>query len=96
MKAYIRSAGIISPQATHDGRGFPDVFRGDFSDRLFCIEPDYQSVINPIQLRRMPRILKMGLAASRICISQSGNTDPDGIIIGTGLGCLKNLEKFLD
>lgn len=96
MKAYIRSAGIISPQSTHDCEGFPDSFRGDFSDRLSCIDPDYQSLINPVQLRRMPRILKMGLAASRICISQSGNTDPGGIIIGTGLGCLKSLEKFLD
>jgi hypothetical protein len=96
MKAYIRSAGIISPQSTHDCKGFPDVFRGDFSDRLSCIEPDYQSLINPVQLRRMPRVLKMGLAASRICISQSGNIGPDGIIIGTGLGCLKSLEKFLD
>ncbi|NMC38060.1 MAG: hypothetical protein GYA41_07040 [Bacteroidales bacterium] len=96
MKAYIRSAGIISPQPTYGCKGFPDVFRSDFSYRLFCIEPDYQSVINPVQLRRMPRILKMGLAASRICMSQSGYSDPDGIIVGTGLGCLKSLEKFLD
>lgn len=96
MKAYIRSAGIISPQPTHECKGFPDSFRGDFSDRLSCMEPDYQSLINPVQLRRMPRILKMGLAASRICMSRSENINPDGIIIGTGLGCLKSLEKFLD
>lgn len=96
MKAYIRSAGIISPQQTYDCRGFPDTFRGDFSDRLSCIEPDYRSVINPVQLRRMPRIMKMGLAAARICISDQEDIAPEGIIAGTGLGCLKSLEMFLD
>ncbi len=95
MKAYIRSAGIISPQQTYDCRGFPDTFRGDFSDRLSCIEPDYRSVINPVQLRRMPRIMKMGLAAARICISDQEDIAPEGIIAGTGLGCLKSLEMFL-
>lgn len=96
MKAYIRSAGVISPQYTYNCTGFPEIFRGDFSDRLACIEPEYQSIVNPIQLRRMPRILKMGLGASRICIANSNNTDPEAIIIGTGLGCLNSLEKFLD
>lgn len=96
MKAFIRSAGIISPQQTHDCRGFPEVFRGGISDRLSCIEPDYHSLINPVQLRRMPRILKMGLAAARLALSDQENADPDGIIVGTGLGCLRSLETFLD
>jgi 3-oxoacyl-(acyl-carrier-protein) synthase len=43
----------------------------------------------------MPRILKMGIAASQLCITRAGNVIPDGIIVGTGLGCLDNLEKFL-
>lgn len=95
MKAYITSIGIISPQETHNGLDFPDSVREEVSDRLLCIEPDYKVLINPIQLRRMPRILKMGLAAARLCISHSGGINPDGIIVGTGLGCLDNLEKFL-
>jgi 3-oxoacyl-[acyl-carrier-protein] synthase II len=96
MKAYIKSAGIISPQGTHGDNGFPAEFRGEFAERLYCIEPDYQSIINPVQLRRMPRILKMGLAASQICIKNAKNIIPGAIIIGTGLGCLRSLEKFLD
>ncbi len=95
MKAYITSTGIVSPQETHQGNGFPGSLREEVNDRLLCIEPEYKVLINPVQLRRMPRILKMGLAAARLCINRSGGINPDGIIVGTGLGCLDNLEKFL-
>jgi 3-oxoacyl-[acyl-carrier-protein] synthase II len=95
MKAYITSTGAISPQETHKGIGFPGSVREEVNDRLICMEPDYKVLINPLQLRRMPRILKMGLAAARLCINRSGDINPDGIIVGTGLGCLDNLEKFL-
>jgi 3-oxoacyl-(acyl-carrier-protein) synthase len=95
MKAYITASGIISPQLTHDGRGFPELIHEVVSDRLVCIEPDYRDLLNPVQLRRMPRILKMGLAASQLCINRSGGIRPDAIIVGTGLGCLESLEKFL-
>jgi 3-oxoacyl-[acyl-carrier-protein] synthase II len=95
MKAFITSSGVISPQQTFDSFSFPSTINETVSDRLICIEPDYRGLINPIYLRRMPRILKMGLAASQICIQRSGNINPDAIIVGTGLGCLDNLEKFL-
>lgn len=96
MKAFINASGIISPQNTWGSDGFPAMPTGGFSSVLSCVEPDYQKLINPVQLRRMPRILKMGLAASQICIKNAGSVNPDAIIIGTGLGCLMNLEKFLN
>jgi 3-oxoacyl-(acyl-carrier-protein) synthase len=37
----------------------------------------------------------MGLASSQMCINRAGGINPDAIIVGTGLGCLDNLEKFL-
>jgi hypothetical protein len=95
MGVYIKSSGIISPQPTHDSTGFPSSVKSVISDRLSCLEPDYKTLINPLLLRRMPRILKMGLAAAQISISRAGGVNPDGIIVGTGLGCLDNLEKFL-
>jgi len=95
MSAFITSSGIISPQPTFDGAGFPVTIHEVIADRLLCIEPDYKELINPLQLRRMPRILKMGLAASRLCLNRAGGLNPDAIIVGTGLGCLDNLEKFL-
>jgi hypothetical protein len=95
MKAYITSTGLISPQATFDSHVFPATIQEVVSDHLTCIEPDYRSLINPLQLRRMPRILKMGLAAAQLCIRRCRDINPDAIIVGTGLGCLENLEKFL-
>lgn len=95
MRATIISSGVISPQFTHDSSGFPATVNTFAANRLTCTEPDYRGLINPIQLRRMPRIIKMGLAASRLCIQRAGGRNPDAIIIGTGLGCLDNLEKFL-
>jgi 3-oxoacyl-[acyl-carrier-protein] synthase II len=95
MKAYINASGIISPQYTCASDKFPDQINEVVSNRLSCIEPEYRSIINPLQLRRMPRILKMGLAAAQLCVNRSGGIHPDGIVAGTGLGCLGNLEKFL-
>lgn len=95
MGIYIRSSGLISAQHTHNATEFPLQIYNGISDRLSCIEPDYKTLISPLLLRRMPRILKMGLASAQLCISRSGGLNPDGIIVGTGLGCLDNLEKFL-
>jgi 3-oxoacyl-[acyl-carrier-protein] synthase II len=95
MKAVIAATGIISPQHTHDATDFPAHVETFMTNRLTCMEPDYRNLINPMLLRRMPRILKMGLASSQLCINRSGNLVPDAIIVGTGLGCLNNLEQFL-
>jgi 3-oxoacyl-(acyl-carrier-protein) synthase len=95
MKPYITAYGNISPQPVHNITSFPEKINEEVTNRLACIEPDYRNILNPLQLRRMPRILKMGLAAAQICISRSENIQPDAIIVGTGLGCLNNLEQFM-
>jgi len=95
MKATITASSVISPQHTNSAHGFPQEINEIISDHLSCLEPDYGTIINPIQLRRMPRILKMGLASAQLCINRAGGISPDAIIVGTGLGCLDNLEKFL-
>lgn len=95
MGIYLKSGGLISPQYTHNTADFPSEVVNEVVDRLTCIEPDYKNLINPVLLRRMPRILKMGLGAAKLAIERAGFINPDGIIVGTGLGCLDNLEKFL-
>lgn len=94
MSVGIKANSIISAQNTCNSREFPEV-EEIIGNRLVCIEPDYRNLINPLLLRRMPRILKMGLASAQLCISRAEGVSPDGIIVGTGLGCLDNLEKFL-
>jgi 3-oxoacyl-[acyl-carrier-protein] synthase II len=52
----------------------------------------------------MGRIIKMGIAASKLCLRDAVSTSdphtlkemiPDAIITGTGLGCMEDTEKFL-
>jgi len=59
------------------------------------VSPEYKNFIDGGSLRRMSEILRMGLACSKDCITQSGINNPDAIIVGTGLGCLTDTEKFL-
>lgn len=59
------------------------------------VSPEYKNFIDGGSLRRMSEILRMGLACSKDCIAQSDINNPDAIIVGTGLGCLTDTEKFL-
>ena len=54
--------------------------------------PDYKLFINPMALRRLSSILRMGIATAR---SVSDEQTFDAISYGTSLGCLTDTEKFL-
>ena len=60
------------------------------------ITPNYKEFIAPSAIRRMSKIIRMGLTCSKDCVEQSGIENPDAIIVGTGLGCLSDTEKFLN
>ncbi len=96
MEIFINGTGIISPQSTFNEIGFSlEAMTIATSGQLKCIEPEYKNVINSTQLRRMSRIIKMGIAASKKCLENAGVEKPDAIITGTGLGCLEDTEKFI-
>ena len=61
-----------------------------------AIEPDYKQCFTPNEARRLGKILKRALLVSRQVMSESGITNPDAIITGTGLGCIENTEIFLN
>ena len=95
MEAYIRGIGNISPQQSWENDLFPLkalVYEGN---RLRCLEPDYKEFIAPIQMRRMSRTLKMGVAAAGQCLRDAETEMPDAIIVGTSLGMIADTEKFL-
>ena len=95
MSLYINGMGNISPQQswnddtllahTYDYRGV----------MLKCVEPDYEQFFDPRQLRRMSRIIKMGITAAQMALRQAKVDNPDGIITGTGYGCLEDTGTFL-
>lgn len=92
---YLNGIGIISPQKTFD----TDVFLTDIAQYdtnvLKSITPDFKAYINPVQMRRLSRMLRIGLSAAMICLRDSKVVMPDGIITATGYGFLDETAKFL-
>ena len=60
------------------------------------IQPNYKQWIKPMQLRRMSKIVRMGLGCTKSIVDQIGTENFDSIIVGTGLGCIKDTVKFID
>src|SRR5438105_1957800 len=92
---YIRSAGNISPQKTFGNIPFLDEVVAYEGNRLNCITPDYKEIIDPKLIRRMSRVIKMGVASAMACLQDAGVTNPDAIITGTAYGCLEDTGIFL-
>jgi len=96
MPAFINGIGLISPQKTVETTDFLAEIMEYDADYLKCIEPpSYKQYIDPIQSRRMSRMIKMGIASAKMCLDDSGCVMPDGIITGTGLGSVEDTEKIL-
>src|SRR5574344_1940987 len=94
MAIYIKGMGNISIQDTL-GKNFIDAPVSYSEPYIRCIEPNFKDFINPLQLRRMSRIIKRAIASSLTAVEQSGIAVPEAIISGTGLGCIEDTEKFL-
>jgi 3-oxoacyl-[acyl-carrier-protein] synthase II len=95
MKLYIRATGNISPQKTF---GHPPLLQDlvqQNGNRLYCTEPGYGSIIDVKLIRRMSRIIKMGVAAAKECLQEAGIENPDAIVTGTAYGCLEDTTVFL-
>lgn len=92
---YIQSVSCISAQHSFMTDGLPDEVVSSNNNRLQCIEPDFTKFINPVQIRRMSRALKIGFASAIQCLRQMPELIPEAIIIGTGKGCLTDTEQFL-
>jgi hypothetical protein len=85
----------ISPQSTFEEDFFSAPLAYTNNNLLACQEPDYKPFIPANSLRRMSRVLKMGLTAALKCIADSGITTPGPIVSGTGKGSLQDTEKFI-
>jgi len=92
---FIDGIGMISPQQTLVPGRFPDDVVEYTADFLKCIEPVYKTYIDPIPLRRMSRLIRMGISSARMCLADAGIAMPDAIITGTGLGSVEDTEKIL-
>ena len=107
---FINGLGNVSPQNTTDNSRFLEEPLFFDANQLNCIDPGYKDFIPADMIRRMGRIIKMGVTASKLCLSDAGyglgrdkaclvstetNVIPDAIITGTGLGCMEDTGRFL-
>ncbi|WP_413670637.1 beta-ketoacyl synthase chain length factor [Mucilaginibacter sp. Mucisp86] len=92
---YIKAASNISPQNTFGNQPYLSELAEYTGEQLTCIEPEYKTLIDPKLIRRMSRIIKMGVATGMDCLYQAGINAPDAIITGTTYGCLEDTNTFL-
>jgi 3-oxoacyl-[acyl-carrier-protein] synthase II len=95
MKIYIRSTGNISPQHSLDKDIFFQTRIYNSGDSLKAVEPNYDDFVDSKMIRRMSRIVKMGVASAMTCLRDSGMANPAAIITATAYGCLEDTSNFL-
>jgi 3-oxoacyl-(acyl-carrier-protein) synthase len=92
---FINSVGSISSQKTFDNSEFLDGVSIYEDNVLPVVDPNYKDFIPPAASRRMAKGVKMGVVASKIALSEAGLENVDAIITGTGMGCVRDSEKFV-
>ncbi|RXM38825.1 3-oxoacyl-ACP synthase [Chryseobacterium sp. CH21] len=92
---YINSASCISVQDTLNENILQNLTSESSSNIIKAIEPNYKEFIPPAMIRRMSKTVKMSSVASHYALKEAGIEKPDAIIVGTGMGCSQDSEKFL-
>lgn len=94
---YIQGYHFLSIQPTFD-ENFEfekeDLQRYDHG-AIPIINPDYKEIIPALQLRRMNKSMRMALYAGTKALEKAKASATSAIIVGTGLGCLKDSERFV-
>ena len=94
-KVYINSIASVSAQKTFDNSDFFNEFIDHDAQVINVVNPNYKDYIPPAAARRMAKGIKMGVVASKIALQESGLENVDAIITGTGMGCVRDSEKFV-
>lgn len=95
MAVYIKGMGTISPQQSWNDEALllqAFDYRGVV---MRAVEPEYENWLDPRQLRRMSRLMKMGIISGLMALRDAEVEVPNGIITGTGYGCLEDTGSFL-
>ena len=95
MGIYINGIGLISPQETRDNNLFLESIIELENTYFPIVKPPYKDYINGRDLRRMSLVLRHGIIAAKIALTDANIENPDAIMTGTGLGCVIDTEKFL-
>jgi 3-oxoacyl-[acyl-carrier-protein] synthase II len=88
---YIHTISSISHQQTFDVETIHKELKSITTESPLLV-PEFKEILPPIALRRLNTLLKISLTTALKCLN---DTPFDGIVVGTGLGCLQDTEKFL-
>ncbi|MBR5038224.1 MAG: beta-ketoacyl-[Prevotella sp.] len=94
-RIYIRAVAQISIQQPLSEEWMKNPIHYD-TPFAQAVDPDFREFMNPMQSRRMGKVLRRALVTALQTLKESGTDQLDAIIMGTGLGCLENTERFLD
>ncbi|MEM9142439.1 MAG: beta-ketoacyl synthase N-terminal-like domain-containing protein, partial [Bacteroidota bacterium] len=97
MSVFINSVGSVSPQNTLGQSFFLDEIVEYESSTLAVIPPNYKEFIPPAAARRMAKGIKMSTVSAKTALAEAQvqESDIDAIIVGTGLGCIGDSERFV-
>lgn len=65
------------------------------TQHITVLEPDYSAYIQPMQLRRMSKAVRMGIGTANACLDAAEKECADALVVGTTMGCLQDTENFL-
>jgi len=94
-KVFINSVSSISAQKTLDNKQFLEDICSYKETVLPVVSPNYKDYIPAAAARRMAKGIKMGVVASKLALEEAGLDNVDAIITGTGMGCVRDSEKFV-
>lgn len=92
---YITSARAICAQNTFDNNDLPNKPLLFEQNILAYYEPDYRKYFSIMQLRRMTRLIKVGLVTAIEALKDAGIEQPDAIITGSAKGSMTDTERFM-
>jgi 3-oxoacyl-(acyl-carrier-protein) synthase len=85
LDCYVHAAAWIAPDENADAsKGWRSADTGDLSTHIPLM-----------QLRRMSKIVRMGMACAIACKIKRPEIFPDAIAVGTAWGCIQDTEHFL-
>ena len=93
---YINGLGAVTPQNTLESDSFLENILPIEDKYLQIQKPNYKAFIAPARLRRMSKIVRMGIVSAKTAMDEAQMTAPDAILTGTGMGCQADTEKFLN
>ena len=95
MKVYIKTATQISMQQPLSEEWITAPVEHT-EPYVRSLDPNFRDWLNPLESRRMGKIMRRALVTAQKVMHDSGVQQPDAVITGTGLGCIENTELFLD